>query len=47
MGLGFLRGRFFDWFLRLIRGEEGGVIRDQVYRVGFFELSGGETVSDP
>jgi hypothetical protein len=46
MGMGFLREGFFDCFLRLIRGGEGGVIKDQVYRMGSFEWSGGERVWD-
>jgi hypothetical protein len=45
MGLGFFSGRFFDWVLGSIRGVEGSIIQDQVYRIGFFEWSGGESVS--
>jgi hypothetical protein len=45
MGLGFFSGRFFDWVLGSISGVEGSIIQDQVYRIGFFEWSEGESVS--
>ena len=46
-GTGFFQGEVFRLLFGVDQGGEGGVIKDQVYRIGSFELSGGETVSDP
>jgi hypothetical protein len=46
-GTGFFQGEVFRLLFGVDQGGEGGVIKDQVYRIDSFELSGGGTVSDP
>jgi len=41
------QGEVFRLLFGVDQGGEGGVIKDQVYRIDSFELSGGGTVSDP